>query len=282
MLWLPARRPSLWPAPARRAHYSERVPDIAGGDERFRNDRGEADPEVAAALAAYAAGTGSEYAALLALADTRLLVPVVAVRADELADADHSDAASSHPDPAARRPAVSGAGGMPVAGEKASEMAMPMIVGRDGRRAVPAFTSAAAVRRWQASARPVPVPAIGVWQSAAQESAAVVIDIAGPVPLAVEGARLAALAAGGRPPAMHEDPDAWEQVAAAAAGIAPGIRVRLSEPRGDVDVTLELAPPAGAAVGVPDKIASQIADAVASRLADRLRLGIAVLVRPPA
>ena len=263
------------------------VPDIAGGDERFRDDRGEADPAIAAALAAFAAGTGTEHAALLALADCRLLVPVVALQADALADSGADSGASPGPASESARsssPAhrVTGAGGLPVTAEKAADMAMPLIVGRDGRRAVPAFTSAAAVQRWQAGARPVPVPAASVWQSAAQESAAVVIDIAGPVPLAVEGARLAALAAGTRPPALHEDPDAWEQVAAAAAGIAPGIRIRLSEPHGDVDVTLELAPPAGAAAGVPDLIASQIADAVTDRLAGRLRLGLAVLVRPPA
>ena len=60
------------------------VADLSGGDPRYRADRGEADPAVAAALAAYAAGTGGEHAVLLALADSRLLVPVVAVPGDDL------------------------------------------------------------------------------------------------------------------------------------------------------------------------------------------------------
>ena len=227
-------------------HYSEPMPDLTAGDERFRDDRGDADPGVAAALDAYAAGTGGEHAVLLALADSRLLVPVV-----------------------------------PVPGEDASEMALPSIVGADGRRALPAFTSADTVRRWQPAARPVPVPAPGVWQSAVQESCAVVIDIAGPVPIVVEGARLQALASGAQAPAMHQDPDVWQQVAAAAAEIAPGIRVRLTEGRGGLDFTLELAPPAGAARPVPDEMASQIADAAAAGLGGRVRAGIAVLVRPP-
>ena len=159
-------------------------------------------------------------------------------------------------------------------------MAMPEIVGRDARRALPAFTSVESLQRWRARARPVPVPAAGVWQSAVQESCAVVIDIAGPVPMVIEGSRLAALAAGGDVPGMHEDPDVWRQVAAAAAEIAPGIRVRLSQPNGGLDFTLELAPPAGSAGLVPEDVASRIADAVHGRLPGRIRSGIAVMRRP--
>jgi hypothetical protein len=241
--------------------------DLSAGDERYRDDHGSADPAVAAALQAYAAGTGGEHAVLIALADSRLLVPVVAVRAD-------GDGAAGM--------AGSDVSGKPVlgGGEKASEMAMPKIVGRDGRQAMPAFTCLDAVQRWRPAARPLPVPASGVWQSAVQESCAVVIDIAGPVPIVVEGSRLAALAGGGDVPAMHEDPDVWQQVAAAAAEIAPGIRVRLSQPNGGLDFTLELAPPAGSGGLVPDEVATRVADAVHDRLPGRIRSGIAVMRRP--
>jgi len=253
--------------------------ELTAGDERFRDDHGEADPAVAAALGAYAAGTGREHAVLTALADSRLLVPVVAVLADELAPPEAAAGAGDSGQASTGR--APGKVGLQLQGEKASEMAMPSIIGRDGRPALPAFTSADTVRRWQPSARPVPVPAPGVWQSAVQESWAVVIDVAGPVPLVVEGARLAALAAGSQAPGMHEDPDVWHEVAAAAAEIAPGIRVRLSQPAEDVDFTLELAPPAGAARPVPDEVASRIATAATVRLGGRVRAGIAVLVRPP-
>jgi hypothetical protein len=238
------------------------VADLSAGDERYRGDHGAADPAVATALAAYAAGTGGEQSTLAALAGSRLLVPVVAVLAAELAGADRLPSAGA------------------IAGDKASEMAMPKIIGRDGRQAMPAFTSLAAVRQWRPAARPVPVPATAVWQSAVQESCAVVIDIAGPVPIVVEGSRLAALAAGGAVPGMHEDPDVWQQVAAAAAAVAPGIRVRLSQPNGGLDFTLELAPPAGSAGLVPEDVATRVADAVHDRLPGRIRAGIAVLRRP--
>ena len=214
-----------------------------------------------AALAAFAAGDGTEQAALTALAEARLLVPVVAVLADDRDEDDNP---------------------VPAGGEKASEMAMPAIVGRDGRRALPAFTSLEALHRWQPGARPVPVPAQGVWQSAVRESIAVIIDIAGPVPLAVEGARLAALASGADIPALHDDPDAWRLAAAAAAQVAPGIRVKLSAPQRGADLTLELAPPDTAAELVPDDVANRIAEALAGLLASRVRSGIAVVRRPGA
>jgi SseB protein N-terminal domain len=255
--------------------------ELTAGDARYRDDHGNSDPAVAAALAAYAAGTGGEHAALVALAGSRLLVPVVAVLADELT----GEAASGGPGNPAGQPVRSaesfGPRGMPVQGEKASEVAMPMIIGSDGRPALPAFTCVDAVRRWRPAARPVPVPALDVWQSAVQETAAVVIDIAGPVPLVIEGARLAAMAAGAHPPAMHEDPDVWQQVAAAAAEVAPGIRVRLSPARDGLDFTIELAPPPGATRPVPRHAAGQIADAAAARLAGRVRAGVAVVVQPP-
>src|SRR5271165_4537988 len=60
--------------------------ELSGGDARYRDDHGGADPAVEAALAAYAAGTGGEHAVLVALAGSRLLVPVVAVLAEQLSE----------------------------------------------------------------------------------------------------------------------------------------------------------------------------------------------------
>jgi hypothetical protein len=256
--------------------------ELTAGDARYRDDHGNSDPAVAAALAAYAAGSGGEHAALMALAGSRLLVPVVAVLADELTG---EAAPPGGPGNLVGQPAGSagsfGPRGLPVQGEKASEVAMPMIIGSDGRPALPAFTCVDSVRRWRPAARPVPVPALDVWQSAVEESAAVVIDIAGPVPLVIEGTRLAAMAGGAQPPAMHEDPDVWQQVAAAAAEVAPGIRVRLSPARDGLDFTIELAPPSGATRPVPRHAAGQIADVATARLIGRVRAGVAVVVQPP-
>ena len=224
------------------------MPVLGGGDPKFRDDDGSADPRAAAALVAFASGEGSEHAALTTLACSRLLVPVVASP-------------------------VGGAGGR--AGEKYSEMALPALVGRDGRRAVPAFTCLDSLARWRPEARPVPAPAALVWRAAVDDSCAVVVDIAGPVPLAIDGARLAALADGLPVPLPHEDPDVLSAVRAAAAGEAliTGLRVM---PGNDVEIELTLA--AGCAPAAAGEAVRRLGAAVMARLGGRLRRGIAVAV----
>jgi type III secretion system (T3SS) SseB-like protein len=175
------------------------VRSLNAAEPQFSGDDGAADPAVSAALAAYAAGRGSEHAALNALASSRLLVPVVAVLTEEASGddevtGDSETGDSAIPDTGLRR-------------EKSTEMALPTLIGRDGRAAVLAFTSLAALTRWRPDARPVAVPAPRAWQAGTEEASAVVIDVAGPVPVTVEGARLAALAAGRPAPLPHQDPD---------------------------------------------------------------------------
>jgi hypothetical protein len=170
------------------------VPELITGGLGDPADRGDSDPEVAEALSAFAAGQGSEHAALAALAGTRLLVPVVAVLAEAAGTGQPESGDAAGPGRHLRR-------------EKVSEMALPALVGSDGRLAVLAFTSLQSLTAWRRDARPVPVPARQAWQAGVQKASAVVIDVAGPVPLAVDGSRLAALAEGRPPPLPHEDPD---------------------------------------------------------------------------
>jgi hypothetical protein len=234
-------------------------------DSKFAADDGSADPAAAAALAAFAAGTGSEHAALTALAGVRLLVPVVAA---EVPDGD-----PPLPDlPAAGSCHVPG-------GEKTSEMSIPTLIGQDGRAAVPAFTSLAAMHAWQPGARPVPADAARVWQAAAADAAAVVLDIAGPVPLAIDGARLAALAAGQPVPPPEQDPDIHAAISAVAAGHPQIAAVRLAgDPGGEgPDLTIELT----LAPGAPPGTAEQLGADVLARLGTRLRRGLAVTIAPP-
>jgi hypothetical protein len=241
-------------ADARTAATVWPVTQLTGGDPRFRDDRGGADPAVRAALDGYAAGTVAEHEVLTALAAARLLVPVVAV--------------------------LGGDGEIaPGQGDKDSEMAMPSIVGRDGRRALPAFTSLETLQLWQPSARPVPVPAVSLWQVAIEQSEAVIIDIGGPVQVEVEGARLAALAAGQPVPALHADPDVRAAVAAIAARQPPGIRIRLGPPPAGADLALEIGPADPAAAGpVPAAVTEAIAGEVAASLGGRSRRGIALVL----
>jgi len=197
---------------------------------------------VSAALGAYAAGRGSEHAALVALAASRLLVPVVAVPTEN----------------------------------KSADMALPTLIGADGRAALPAFTSLDSLARWRPDARPVPVAAAQVWWSGAQEASAVVIDVAGPVPFAVDGARLAALADGRPAPLPHQDPDVLDVVhgVLAAEPVVAGFRLRPGEP--DTDLTLCLVPVPTAAEAEVLAVAERASAAIMTGTGARLRRGIVV------
>ncbi len=193
-------------------------------------DTGEADPAVVSILAAYAAGEATEYAVLTVVAASRLLVPVVAVLAEANADGT----------------------------EKETEMALPTLIGNDGRTAVIAFTSLDTLRNWRQDARPVPVTPPRLWAAAHAEAHAVVVDVAGPVPFIVEGARLNALANGEPPPPAYQDPDIHAAVAEVIADFT-------LEPGGqDLDLVI--------AFGATDQAqARAVADQLSRRLRPRLR-----------
>ncbi|MDL4771046.1 MULTISPECIES: SseB family protein [Thermomonosporaceae] len=175
-------------------------------EPQFPADDGTADPRLREALTGYAAGRVAVHTVLERLAGARLLVPVVAVLTEE------EDVAPGE----LRR-------------EKSSDMALPTLVGDDGRRGVPAFTSAAAMRAWRADARPVAVHARQACLAALDEGAhALVLDVAGPVPLAVDGIRLHLLAEGRPVPPPHEDPEVLAAIEAAFGADASVSGVRVS------------------------------------------------------
>jgi SseB protein N-terminal domain len=264
------------------------------GGQQFRGDRGAADPLLTAALAAYQVGQGSEQAALTALAAARLLVPVIAVLGHGAAiDGASTDGASTDgasTDGASTDGASTDGAptdGAPTApqGNKDSEMVLPTLIGRDGRPAVLAFTGLDALARWRPDARPIPAEADRVWRAAVADGCAVVIDVAGPVPLAVEGARLAALAAGQSVPLPYDDPDVRAEVQAAIAAepVIAGFSLAPGRDDGpDLTVTLYLAGAGPAARPARDQnwgpAVNRAAADLAARLGTRLRRGIEVIV----
>jgi hypothetical protein len=236
------------------------VPELITGGLGDPTDRGDADPQVAAALGAFAAGHGSEHATLAALGRARLLVPVVAL----LTEAAPADG-----------PAASGRG---LRREKASEMALPTLLGGDGRRAVLAFTCLRSLTGWRPDARPVPVTARQVWQAGAQEASAVVIDIAGPVPFAVDGARLAALAEGRPVPLPHDDPDMRTLAGAAVAGepLIAGFALLPGGDGSDLTVQLTLAPGCGPGDNRAQAAIQRVVERIVAGAGGRVRRGITV------
>ena len=147
-----------------------RIPDAT-----FSGDTGEAPAPLVSALAAFAADPGRYAEALAVLQDSRLLVPVVAV----LGEVEVDEAGLAH--------------------DKSSDMAAVLLEGADGRLALLAFSGTRALAGWDPEARPVPVAARLAAQAALQDgAAALVVDVAGPVTLVVEGEDLEGLARGWR------------------------------------------------------------------------------------
>jgi len=139
----------------------------------FADDTGEADPIVLSALAAFDVGQAEVGAVDGILATSRLIVPVVAVAADD-----------DQPVGEVNR-------------EKRTDMAMVTVTGRDGRRGLPVFTSVAALQRWNAEARPVPVQARRAARAAIDDGADALLVDPSPRPrFVVAGERLTAMADG--------------------------------------------------------------------------------------
>jgi len=261
---------------------------LGGGESPFHEDDGSADPRAAATLAAFGSGLGSEHAALTALAGSRLLVPIVAAPPESAGRDPHGDAgAASQQAGEGDHGAASQQAGQ---GDHGAEMSLPTLIGRDGRAAIPAFTSLDTLARWDPRARPVPALAGLVCRAAVDSSSAVVVDVAGPVPLAIEGARLAALAEGQPVPLPHQDPDVLDAARAAAAGEPAIAELRLvagagpapeAEPAGDdagSDLQVELTLADGCAAAAGEEAAQRLGNDLMSRLGERLRRGITIAV----
>lgn len=183
----------------------------------FPDDDGSADPSVRALLTA----ADSPIAVARSLRGVRLLSCVVAV-AEEVAD-DGTD--------------------------KSSHMALVSMVNMRGDRGLLAFTGTDSLTTWNPDARPVPALGRDVARAAIEDGAtAVVLDVAGPHRLVLEGDALAVLAD------QLDLPRAEALVQAALAGLtADGwVRVDVVDARArdvDADVLVVLSGPGG---GHPD------------------------------
>lgn len=163
------------PAEQRRLQGSEYV-----------DDDGSADADLRAVLDSWGAGAASYPEVLAALVPARLLVPVVALLGEVEYDA---------------------AG---LARDKSSDMAAVLLTGADGRRALLAFTGTDTLTAWDPDARPVPVSTVLAAQTAVQEgAAALLVDVAGPARVAVEGDDLHRVAAGWRPVRLADGGWGW-------------------------------------------------------------------------
>jgi hypothetical protein len=123
----------------------------------FDDDDGLAPPHLLSALERFRARELGEEGVVDALRTARLLIPLVtALGAD--------DGETAH---------TAGPHGLRV--DKTQELSIITVAGPDGRAVLPVFSSAAAMRAWNAEARPVPADAARVALAAAQEDTDLVV-----------------------------------------------------------------------------------------------------------
>jgi hypothetical protein len=127
---------------------------LAGEDAKihnFEDDDGTASESYLAAVGALRNGTGDEAGVVASLASARVFIPIVAQLAEE-ADGRHG-----------------------LQADKQADMALVTLQAADGRTAMPAFTSTAALSAWHPGARPVAVYAARAALSAVAEGAELLV-----------------------------------------------------------------------------------------------------------
>lgn len=187
------------------------------------DDDGSAPERLIEALRRFRAHDLGEVDVVDALRDSRLLIPLVAVL---------------------------GADGVDEHGhDKSQELSIVTVAGPDGRTVLPAFTSVAAMSRWDAKARPVPATAARVALAAASENTdLVVLDAANETEFVIRRPALWALAQSQPWTPSYLDPEvlrrflagAEPEPAVAAVHLAPGDPAsRLAGPELVVQLTLQ-------------------------------------------
>ncbi|GAB4085144.1 SseB family protein [Myceligenerans cantabricum] len=196
---------------------------------QFAGDDGTTDEELAGLLAGYSTGVVPLADVVARLVSTRVLVPVLA----ELAVGED----------------VTGTDGQTLQVDKEASSGVVALQAPDGRRALPVFTSVAAMSAWRADARPVPVEAPRAALSAVNEDwSLLVVDPAGPVTVQVPRPAVWAMAQGERwRPALESTQDGLvverevaEAVTVAAAPVQHVVRAH-AEPGRKAEVAVVLA-----------------------------------------
>ena len=207
----------------------------------FAGDDGSAKPATAAALAL---PTNAERlaAVVAALRTERVLVPVVAHehpgRADDGAVAAHVSRKSDDP-----------------AGDACASAAMVSVRTPDDRAALPVFSSAEAMKRWNPDARPVPVEGARAAQAAVVETdGLLVLDPAGEAPVLVGRPAVVALATEEPWVAPWADDDLAASLVRLLAPVGGLVGVRL-EPGRTAETRVLLAVRAGAS---KDRVATAV------------------------
>ena len=181
-------------------------------DSDFADDDGSPDPYLRSVLRNYAQRATADSARNLldVLMNARLLVPVVA----ELDSIEEGV-------------------------EKDSHMTSVQFHSVDGRKALLAFSGSDSLEAWDELARPIPRIAFTVAQSAIEQSLdALIIDVGGPVPTAIDGTLLSLLAIGPNREALLDE--ALDEVVKQLANLAGVSAASWDDTDEEVTITLSV------------------------------------------
>jgi hypothetical protein len=236
------------------AHFREKSPltDTAGVSwagrdytvSPFPGDDGSAPAPLAEALRAHRAGEDPHRRALVAaLADSRVLVPIMAV-ATETGTTAHG-----------------------LTGDNGADMAMVSITAPDGTTVLPLFTSVAQLSAWRSDARPVPVVAPQAAQAAVQEGCtALLLDPANPAeeggPVLLPRSVLWALGQGREWIPPHEDPQLAEELERLGTSASAEVRGLSARAGGSAEVDLHLRLRPGLTAEEVSAVVSQVTQAL--------------------
>lgn len=211
----------------------------------FEGDDGGADPALVAALAARADHPCARHDRDLAVAAAaaRWIVPIVAA------------------------PTEVGEGGRGLTEDRSTDLAVVTLTSPDGRRALPVFTSPAALAGWDGTARPVPVEALRAARSAvAQGCDVLVVDLGSSQPTEIRSSMVWALAQGQQWLPAHEDPFVARSVDRAVAPEVEvvGHRVEEGSPEGTGVLRVVLGLVAGLEAAGVQEVATRVGERLAA------------------
>ena len=212
-------------------------------DNPHAADDGSADPALLAALMRFRAGTGDQVEVVDALRSARVLISLIAEKGEE---------------------------GFAPSGlrvDKTQELSIVTVAAPDGRRVQPVFSSVDTMRRWDATARPIPVEAVRVALSASSEDTdLIVIDPTSETEFVVRRPAVWAIAQGiPWEPSFHS-PEVFRALQESVASELSVIDVAVVA--GDPDARLR-GPELVVVLELMDGLAREALDAVLGRLAQR-------------
>jgi hypothetical protein len=129
-------------------------------------------------------------------------------------------------------------------GDAGADMALITLTGKDGVRALPAFTSVSALAAWDGDARPVPVEAARAAQAAVAEGCQLLLlDLGSPHSVLVPRSLVWALGQGRAWLPPSQDPEVLDGVGRVCASASEVVGVQVEPSEGtEVSIVLGLSP----------------------------------------